>query len=150
MPPILYLAPMHGVTNRVYRNAFFRHFGGFDAAMAPFIPSASSSDMKATHFKDIVADSEASIPVIPQVMSNDPGGFVMTAKRVAALGYDEVNWNLGCPYPRVANKKRGSGLLSHPDIIAAILNKLQGNLPLGFGIKCRLGYVSDVRRLRLY
>lgn len=139
MTPVLYLAPMHGVTNRVYRNAFFRHFGGFDAAMAPFIPSANSSDMKATHFKDIVADSEALVPVLPQVMSNDPSGFVMTARRVAALGYGEVNWNLGCPYPMIANKRRGAGLLPYPELVDKFLDVACSGLDISISAKLRLG-----------
>jgi hypothetical protein len=36
---ILYLAPLRGFTEYIYRNAFARHFSGFDIAMAPFIPT---------------------------------------------------------------------------------------------------------------
>jgi tRNA-dihydrouridine synthase len=147
--PILYLAPMHGVTNRVYRNAFFRHFGGFDAAMAPFIPSANSSDMKATHFKDILADSGARVPVIPQVMSNDAAGFVMTARKVSALGYSEVNWNLGCPYPMIANKQRGAGLLPYPEKIDRFLEKVCSGVDMAISVKLRLGMYDQKEILDL-
>jgi len=31
---------------------------------------------------------------------------------VKALGYKELNWNLGCPYPMVTKCRMGSGLIS--------------------------------------
>ncbi len=33
----LILAPIRGITGRIWRNAFARHFGGFDTALDPFI-----------------------------------------------------------------------------------------------------------------
>ena len=38
------------------------------------------------------------------------------------LGYTELNWNLGCPYPMVAKRGMGSGGLQSPEKIDEILN----------------------------
>ena len=40
------------------------------------------------------------------------------------LGYKELNWNLGCPYPMVVNRCMGSGLISHPARIDGILKRI--------------------------
>ena len=49
---------------------------------------------------------------------------------------------MGCPFPRVANKKRGSGLLPYPEKIDAMLGRVFEQIEVGFSVKCRLGYVN--------
>ncbi len=44
----------------------------------------------------------------------EPDDFSAVANIIYDLGYETVNWNLGCPYKMVANKQRGSGLSSWP------------------------------------
>jgi len=128
MTDTLILAPLHGVTNRTFRRAYFRHFAGFDGSMAPFILAANVHQQKATHFKDVIPPDSPTegrnVPVIPQLLGNESEPFAATARVLAAAGYAEINWNLGCPYPMVANKKRGSGLLPHPRLIAQFLERL--------------------------
>jgi tRNA-dihydrouridine synthase B len=137
--PILSLAPLHGVTNRVFRKAYCNHFSGFDAALAPFILSVNTTQLKKNHFKDLVPEGQAKIPLIPQILSNDTVGFITTARILADLGYGEVNWNLGCPYSMVANKKRGSGLLPFPDRIQKFLDEVCARLDIRISVKLRLG-----------
>ena len=146
MLPTLYLAPLHGVTNRIFRRAWFRHFSGFDAAMAPFILSVQSSRATDPHYKDLVTERDAKVPLVPQVLSNDAAGFVETATVLSTMGYTEVNWNLGCPYPMVTNKRRGAGLLPHPGLIEAFLEHACGHSPLPLSVKLRLG-LEDPREI---
>jgi tRNA-dihydrouridine synthase len=146
MPPILQLAPLHGITNRVFRNAYAKHFGGFDSAMAPFILSVHASDARGAHFKDLLPEYNVRLPVVPQILSNDAEGFVATANLVAGLGYAEVNWNLGCPYPMVTNKKRGAGLLPHPELVKQFLEAACARLTVPLSVKLRLGLV-DAREI---
>jgi tRNA-dihydrouridine synthase len=135
----LILAPLHGITNRVFREAYFKRFSGFDEAMAPFILSARSCGAKGAHFKELLPGYSGRAPLVPQLLSNDAEGFLATARALAELGYREVNWNLGCPYPMVTGKGRGSGLLPRPDIIAAFLDEVCAASPLPLSIKLRLG-----------
>jgi len=143
LPPILCLAPLHGVTNYIYRNAFYRHFSGFDAAMAPFVNSINSETAYAkgrgNHFKDIERDNNRTVRLVPQILSNEPESFIETAATIAGYGYTEVNWNLGCPFPMVTGKKRGSGLLPHTDLIRVFLDRVCPELKIGLSLKIRLG-----------
>ena len=139
MPPIISLAPLHGVTNRVFRKAYFRHFAGFDEAMAPFIASVKPEKLPDRHFKDLSPKEDIGIRLVPQVLGNEAAGFVATAGILADLGYDEVNWNLGCPFPVVANKRRGSGLLPFPDLVAKFLDEACAGSALPISVKLRLG-----------
>ncbi|MBL8968724.1 MAG: tRNA-dihydrouridine synthase family protein, partial [Spirochaetaceae bacterium] len=74
---------------------------------------------------------------------------VATAKVLADLGYAEVNWNLGCPYPMVAKKSRGSGLLPHPDRIAAFFDAVCPRLGIALSVKLRLGRADRDEILRV-
>lgn len=157
---MLYLAPLHGVTNRIFRESYFRHFGGFDGAMAPFILAVPSSKLKPNHFKDLLPGpaAEASgdaqgaaarLPLVPQLLGNEAAAFVETAQVLAGLGYGEIDWNLGCPHPMVANKERGSGLLPFPDRIAKLLDAACALPGIAISVKLRLGRSDplDIERL---
>ena len=136
---VLYLAPLRGFTEYIYRNAFSRHFDGFDVAVAPFIPTMSDARLKRKHLKDVLPENNPSMPVIPQIIGNNAEDFILLARRLYDLGYETVNWNLGCPFPMVAKKKRGSGLLPHPEKIAAFLEETIPVIPNQLSIKARLG-----------
>jgi tRNA-dihydrouridine synthase len=140
------MAPLHGVTNRVFRNAFVRHFRGFDYAMAPFILSIPAPRSRNAHFKDLFPEYNTRLPLVPQILSNDAVAFAQTASALAELGYAEVNWNLGCPYPMVTGKRRGSGLLPYPESIERFLAEACALSPLPVSIKLRLGLV-DAREI---
>jgi tRNA-dihydrouridine synthase len=136
---ILYLAPLRGFTEYIYRNAFARHFSGFDIAMAPFIPTMSDARLKNKHLKDVLPENNHAMPIIPQVIGNNAEDFILLAKRLFDLGYETVNWNLGCPFPMVAKKQRGSGLLPYPQKIDAFLEATIPAIPNRLSIKARLG-----------
>jgi tRNA-dihydrouridine synthase len=59
------------------------------------------------------------------------------------LGYNEINLNMCCPFPRVANKKRGCGLLPYPDKVEAMFERVFEEIDIKFSVKCRLGYFSS-------
>jgi len=134
-----YLAPMRGLTEFIYRNAFSRYFKGIDIAVSPFI-TAVSGKISNKHLKDVLPqNNQADLPLIPQLLSKDPQGFICTAQKLFELGYEEINWNLGCPYAMVANKMRGSGLLPYPEKINAFLEIVLSQIPNRLSIKMRLG-----------
>ena len=145
----LYLAPLRGFTDYIYRNTFTRHFCGFDGALAPFIPTVTADRIKPSHFKDILPENNATLPIVPQIISNQSGDFINLAVRLFDLGYTSVNWNLGCPFPMVAKKKRGSGLLPFPERIDDFLDKTVSSIPNRLSIKTRLGRrkITDIIEL---
>lgn len=139
---MIYLAPLQGYTEVEFRQAWASFFTGIDVAVSPFIPLSESLVFKAKHLRDVMPDQNSRMPVIPQVLGNEPGKFIRLAHRLADLGYESVNWNLGCPKPSVARKQRGSGLLPFPEKLRIILEKIIPHLPLQLSIKTRLGFQS--------
>jgi tRNA-dihydrouridine synthase len=138
-----------GVTDAVYRDTFARHFKGVDYAVSPFISSVSGRKLKPNYLKDLFPERNTHLPVIPQILSKNADDFLFLAEKIGELGYTEINWNLGCPAPMVAKKKRGSGLLPFPDQIDAILEKIFTCWPHKLSIKTRLGRHSSEEILTL-
>ncbi len=144
--PIFILAPMRGITTMHYRKAFARHFQGLDAEMAPFISTVNAERINPKLLKDVLPENNSGLPLIPQLIGNKADDFVQMACALRDLGYDEINWNLGCPHKPVRKKRRGSGLLPHPDTVDAILDQICDRSPCRISVKVRLG-VSDKSEL---
>jgi tRNA-dihydrouridine synthase len=108
-------------------------------AFSPFITTLKSFTISAKHIKDILPENNHAMPLIPQILSKDTDGFIRLSKRLFDLGYKDINWNLGCPYPMVAKKMRGSGLLPYPELIDQFLDKVLSAIPNQLSIKTRIG-----------
>lgn len=143
---ILIQAPMRGITTRHYRKAFVRHFQGLDIEMAPFIPTVSAERINPKLLKDVLPENSSGLPLIPQIIGNKAADFLQMTFALNELGYDEVNWNMGCPHKPIRKKKRGAGLLPHPDLVDSILNRVCEKSPCRISVKVRLG-VSDKSEL---
>lgn len=133
------MAPLRGFTDVVFRNAFQHHFRGVNEAVAPFVTSIKGRRIKPSHLRDLAPTENRTMPVVPQILSNNSDEFICLANTLFDLGYGEINWNLGCPYPMVAKKKRGSGLLPHPESIDRMLDALLNGIAGTLSIKTRLG-----------
>lgn len=136
------LAPMEGITTYVYRNALNRHFGGVDKYYTPFL---TASNIKGREKRDVdPANNDVNI-LIPQVLVNDAELFLTIAKQLQALGYNEVNLNLGCPSGTVTAKGRGAGFLDKTDELDRFLEQIFDKSPIDISIKTRIGmeFISE-------
>ena len=138
--PKLLFAPFKGLTNKAFRNAFARHFGGFDAMYAPFISGLGQEKIHPGKLSDFIPGSGNLALTIPQVLSTDPREIILLGKALKDHGIDHLNWNLGCPFSRIANKKKGCGILPYPGELDQILRVIFSEFPIKLSIKTRLGY----------
>ncbi len=150
----LTLAPLHGVTGRILRSAWFRSFGGFDAVMAPFLLAVPGPSAKRNHYRDLVPAEAIPVPLVPQILGNDADSFLSTARALRDAGYARFNWNLGCPYPMVTKKFRGAGLLPYPERVDGFLGRVfaDGLFARGeatLSVKLRLGLANPGEILAL-
>ncbi len=138
--PVLWLAPFKGITEKPYRNAFSRHFGGFDAMYAPFVSGVGIRRIHPSKLADILPKNENLTPAVPQIISTDAREIILFGNTLQQQGYEHINWNLGCPFSRIANKKKGCGLLPYPDILDKILEEVFSEIKVKLSVKTRLGY----------
>lgn len=66
------------------------------------------------------------------------------------LGYKELNWNLGCPYPMVTNRGMGSGLICYPNKIDNILHRTHNETDILVSMKMRMGYETNEEILHAF
>jgi tRNA-dihydrouridine synthase B len=137
-----YLAPFQGITTHIFREVCTRHFPGTDKLFTAFFTGIQSAKSLRRWKTELENTEHHGVPVVPQVLSKDPSEILLFARICRDLGFEEINWNLGCPFPRVAKKMRGSGLLPYPEKVGEILDKAMPEMPLRFSVKCRLGYHS--------
>ena len=138
----LSLGPFQGITDAPFRNVFKQHFGGIDKFYTPFFTGIQKDRAKNLQGEEIDPRCNDVETLTPQILSTDAEEILRFAKQCKQLGYKEINLNMGCPFPRVANKKRGCGLLPYPDKVEAIFEKIFEEIDIKFSVKCRLGYFS--------
>jgi tRNA-dihydrouridine synthase len=139
----IHSSPLQGFTDFRFRNAFQRFFGGIDQYIAPYIRVNGNLEIKPANQRDILPANNTSLNLIPQIITKDADEFLFVAKFVQKLGYTQLNWNLGCPYPMIAKRGMGSGLLSMPEKIDEILNRVCAGTDIQVSVKMRLGYESS-------
>ena len=134
-----YAAPLEGMTNYMWRRIHAELFGGADRYFTPFV-SPNATFKFQTKELDELRHNEG-LRVIPQILTNSAEHFLWAAREMAEMGYDEVNFNLGCPSGTVVAKRKGSGMLSYPDDLQRMLAEIFAGLPEGMklSVKTRIG-----------
>ncbi|MBP6039742.1 MAG: tRNA-dihydrouridine synthase family protein [Flavobacterium sp.] len=143
-------SPLQGFTDFRFRNAFHRYFGGIDTFYSPYIKLNGKLVIKGSYERDILPENNTTLEVIPQIITNDAEEFLFVANYVQQLGYKELNWNLGCPYPMVAKCGMGSGLISNTSQIEHILKRVHNETDIIVSMKMRMGYENPTEILDVF
>lgn len=82
-------------------------------------------------------------PVALQLGGDDPKALGECARRGEALGYDEINLNVGCPSSRVQHGRIGAILMRDPDRVAECVAQMRARCKIPVSVKHRLGVDDD-------
>lgn len=134
-----YFAPMEGITGYIYRNSYKKFFNNIDKYFTPFIVPNNSRSLKTKELRDVLQENNEGINIVPQILTNDSEGFIVTAKKLKQLGYNEINLNLGCPSGTVVSKNRGSGFLAKREDLDRFLDEIFKIDDMKISIKTRIG-----------
>jgi tRNA-dihydrouridine synthase B len=143
-------SPLQGFTDYRFRNAFHHYFGGIDTFYAPYIRLDGKMVIKSSYQRDLQPENNTTLEVIPQVMTNDADGFLFVVNYIQQLGYKELNWNLGCPYPMVTKQGMGSGLICDSAKIDHILERVHNETDVTVSMKMRMGYETPEEILDVF
>ena len=132
-------APMEGVTGDLFRQAQRQTFPAADSYYTPFLSPTANRTFSPRELREIDPAHNAGIHVVPQLMGHCAEDFLWMAGRLADMGYDEVNFNLGCPSNTVTAKKKGAGLLTEPELLRQFFDDVFAACPLPVSVKTRLG-----------
>ncbi len=82
-------------------------------------------------------------PISIQFGGDDPEILKEAALMAEDWGYDEINFNVGCPSPRVSSGNFGASLMKDPEKVAKCIESLKNNCNLPVTIKHRIGVDSN-------
>lgn len=134
----------------MFRNSLYRHFGGIDYCVTPFLPVQETAKLNIKNWKDIWPKNNTTLPTIPQLMGNKPSHFVDTMRAVHdEYGYEAFNWNIGCPVAQVVRRRRGCGIMPDTDTVEEVVRTVTSQTPYRFSVKMRLGLKDPAEGLRI-
>jgi tRNA-dihydrouridine synthase len=106
--------------------------------MAPYLVTKANNEVNLRQFNDLNPKLNE-LPLVAQILTKNADQFLTLADKLVKIGINKINLNMGCPYPMVANRTKGSGLLPHPDKIYKLLEQIITNSPCHFSVKLRIG-----------
>ncbi|MBI1869056.1 MAG: tRNA dihydrouridine(20/20a) synthase DusA [Methylocystis sp.] len=78
-------------------------------------------------------------PVAVQLGGADADHLARAARVAASYGYDEINFNVGCPSDRVQNGAFGACLMLRPALVGDCVTALKQAVAIPITVKCRIG-----------
>lgn len=147
----IYQAPLQGFTDYDFRKALAETFGGVDKFFVPYLSYGKGREIKKSQMREVLLENNSGLPTVPQVLFADFEELNDLVKILVDYGYSEINLNLGCPYPMVTNKGRGSALLPNPKMLDEMVDRLFSKyLNIRFSVKMRAGMTGDHDFVRVF
>ena len=141
----IYFAPLEGITGYLFRNAYNEIYGHIDKYFAPFISPSEKCPITPRERKDVTPENNKGINLVPQLLTCRSDHFIEGAKELQAMGYNEINLNLGCPSGTVCAKGKGAGFLPETLALQKFLDDIYSYAEsdgMKISIKTRLGYFN--------
>ncbi len=134
------LAPMAGVTDLPFRLLCRRQGAGL-VCMEMVSAKAICYGNKNTQALMEIHPQEG--PVSLQLFGSEPEVVSEAARRIQDRPFDILDFNMGCPVPKVTGNGEGSALMRQPKLAEEILRKLVRAVEKPVTVKIRKGYDGD-------
>ncbi len=131
------LAPMAGVTDLPFR-LLCRRLGAGLVCMEMVSAKAIAYNNKNT--EELLTLHPEEWPASLQLFGEDPEIIADTAKRIEDRSFALLDFNMGCPVPKVVNNGEGSALMREPKRAEAILAALVKAVDKPVTVKIRKGF----------
>ena len=141
----IYFAPLEGITGHIFRNAYNEIYGHIDKYFAPFISPSEKCPITPRERKEITPENNQGFYLVPQILTCRSEHFIEGARELQAMGYTEINFNLGCPSGTVCAKGKGAGFLPETLALQKFLDDIYSYAEsdgVKISVKTRLGYFN--------
>lgn len=140
---LYYFAPMEGLTDSTYRQLHHRYFPGIDRYYTPFFSPTIHRSFTKKEQRELIPAETVGFSVVPQVLTRNAEDFLWMAQQCEAVGYKEINLNLGCPSGTVTAKGKGAGALRDTDSLNRFLDAIFAASPIDISVKTRIGFSGN-------
>ena len=144
----IHFAPLQGYTEAIYRNAHATVFGGVETYYTPFV-RLEKETFRSRDIRDIEPGNNTVSHLIPQLIGADTNKAEAILSLFIEKGYKEVDINMGCPFPMLAKRHNGSGILPFPEEVEKLLEIIHKYPEINFSVKMRLGWENTKECLNL-
>jgi nifR3 family TIM-barrel protein len=140
-PPVL-LAPMAGVTNSAFRHLCRRYGAGLYVSEMVNARGLLEDGEKSWQLATFAADES---PRSLQLYGTDPDVVATAVRRLVDEGrVDHLDFNFGCPAPKVTRHGGGAAVPARPRLFAAIIDAaVRAAGPVPVTVKMRIGLDDD-------
>ncbi len=145
----IHFAPVQGHTDWTYRNLHEKHFGSVDAYYTPFIRVEKGDSFRLRDMKDCDPELNTVQRLIPQVLGGDPMELDVSLEMLEERGFTGVDINMGCPFPMIARRGKGAGVLSDPKRVRELMEVVKEYPGMQCSVKMRLGWENPEECLSL-
>ena len=136
------LAPMAGISDLPYR-VICRKFGcGLTVSEMVSVKGLLYKNEKTFAMLQI---DEAERPTAIQLFGSVPEELAEAARIVEDRGADIIDFNMGCPVPKVVNNGEGSALMKTPELAGKILEAMVKAVRIPVTVKFRAGWDEEQR-----
>ncbi|BAK46719.1 hypothetical protein CXIVA_07520 [Clostridium sp. SY8519] len=136
----LILAPMAGVTDLPFRLLCKEQGAGL---LCTEMVSAKAIYYKNKKTEELMAIDPREHPVSLQLFGSDPEILGLIAAQIQDRPFDILDFNMGCPVPKVVNNGEGSGLMRDPKLAERILTALVKASRKPVTVKFRKGFDDE-------
>ena len=134
----VFLAPMAGVTDTAYR--VIAHDMGCPLAFAEMV-SSQGIHYRNEHTMKMLRTEAGERPIAMQIFAKSASMAAEAAAYIEEIGTaDILDFNMGCPAPKVVKNGEGSALMREPKKAEEILTAVRRATKLPFTVKMRLGW----------
>lgn len=131
------LAPMAGVTDLPFRLLCKEQ--GADLIYTEMV-SAKGIYYNNKNTENLLKVDDKERPVALQLFGSDPDIVSEMAKRIEERNFDILDFNMGCPVPKVVNNGEGSALMKDIPLAARIIEKTVKAIDKPVTVKFRKGF----------
>ncbi len=131
------LAPMAGITDMPFRIICSELGCGL---VVSEMVSAKGLLYKNVKTFDMLRIAKEERPAAIQLFGSVPQELARAAKIVEADGADIIDFNMGCPVPKIVNNGEGSALMKNPQLAYEILARMADAVKIPVTVKIRAGW----------
>lgn len=134
------LGPMAGVTDLPFRVLCHEQGAGL---VCTEMVSAKAILYKNRNTQALMRTDPTEHPVSIQLFGSDPDSVSEAAAMIEDLPFEILDFNMGCPVPKVVNNMEGSALMKDPKRGAAIISAVVRKIRKPVTVKIRKGFNLD-------
>ena len=136
----LVLAPMAGVTDLPFRLLCRRQGEGL---LCMAMVSAKAIYYKNKNTELLMEIHPEEHPVSLQLFGSDPDILASMAAQIEERPFEILDFNMGCPVPKVVNNHEGSALMKEPKLVEEILTRMVKAVKKPVTVKIRKGFDEE-------